>query len=387
MSWFRPAMIVVGCVCLGLASAFPTRAEDKEIEIRNAEGGLHDGWEQVIEIPAFKTPAGETVLRPAKLTLWAEQDWLSVRRNDADGAVEWQVALAHLVQGTVPVVDVDTGIAGLDLRYGTYFIRENIEWLRVLRQRKNSESAPWPKLSLQEPLRHNFGSAFWREKSVEMKGWRHNDWCWVTSGLPGDRYDIWLRLERIGLNDRGNRFEAGPRPVLVVYGDKQAMDEGDLFYAKRSLAEFADKALALQKLRKQFAQDPAPPIVASEWHNSSEASSLEKFRGNVVLLDFWGTWCGPCVANLPKVQALHEKYKDRGLIVIGVHSRQGRADVPAFLKRQSLSFPIAIDTGATAEGYGIESWPTYFLIDKSGKSPWGFSSALPSDEEIEKMLR
>jgi thiol-disulfide isomerase/thioredoxin len=115
--------------------------------------------------------------------------------------------------------------------------------------------------------------------------------------------------------------------------------------------------------------------------------SLDTFHGKVVLLDFWGTWCGPCVANLPKVQALHEKYKDRGLIVIGVHSEQGGEDVPAFLKKQPLSFPIAIDTGETVKSYGIESWPTYFLIDKSGKCPSGFSSSPPSGKQIEELLR
>jgi hypothetical protein len=118
MFWLRPAIIAVACVCLGLLPAVPARAEDKETQIRSAEVGLQNGWEQLVEIPAFKTPTGETVLRSAKVTLWVEQGWLSVRRNDADGAVEWQVALAQPVKETVPVVDVDTATGGLDLRYG-----------------------------------------------------------------------------------------------------------------------------------------------------------------------------------------------------------------------------------------------------------------------------
>ena len=90
--------------------------------------------------------------------------------------------------------------------------------------------------------------------------------------------------------------------------------------------------------------------------------------------------------NLPKVQALREKYKDLGLIVIGVHSESGAEDVPAFLEKQPLSFPIAIDTGGTAKSYGVEGLPAYFLIDKSGKCSSGSSNHPPSAKQIEELL-
>jgi thiol-disulfide isomerase/thioredoxin len=115
--------------------------------------------------------------------------------------------------------------------------------------------------------------------------------------------------------------------------------------------------------------------------------SLEKLRGKVVLIDFWGTWCGPCVKKLPALEALHKKYRDRGLVVIGVHSEQAGDLVAEFLDKEPLSFPIAVDTGDTAKSYAVDSWPTYFLIDKAGKAQWGFSSSLPREAEIEKLLR
>jgi len=81
-------------------------------------------------------------------------------------------------------------------------------------------------------------------------------------------------------------------------------------------------------------------------------------QGKVVLLDFWGVWCGPCVKKLPATQALYEKYQDEGLVVLGIHSAQQSDDLESFLDAKELTFPIVVDTGKTAESYGVEAWPT-----------------------------
>jgi cytochrome c biogenesis protein CcmG/thiol:disulfide interchange protein DsbE len=107
----------------------------------------------------------------------------------------------------------------------------------------------------------------------------------------------------------------------------------------------------------------------------------------VVLLDFWGKWCLPCVKKLPRVEALHKKYKDRGLVVIGVHSAQGSTDVEKFLQKNGVTFPTAIDNGDSATRYTVMGWPTYFLINKTGNVVWGFSNELPTESQIDKLLR
>jgi thiol-disulfide isomerase/thioredoxin len=151
--------------------------------------------------------------------------------------------------------------------------------------------------------------------------------------------------------------------------------------------ESSEHAIALAQIRKDFGKRHAPAIVGTKWFNASAEVSLEKLKGKVVLLDFWGTWCRPCVETLPAVESLHKKYGDRGLVVIGIHSELDADNVAAFLEHEKLSFPITIDTGETAKNYGIDSWPTYFLIDKTGKAQLAFSSSLPSEEEIERLLR
>ena len=105
-----------------------------------------------------------------------------------------------------------------------------------------------------------------------------------------------------------------------------------------------------------------------------------------MLLDFWGQWCGPCVEKLPRVEELHAKFKDRGLVVIGVHTTRQSDKLDEFLKARKVSFPVAIDRGETATRYGVESWPTYLLIDRAGKVVWGFSNEPPTVDRIEQLL-
>ena len=79
---------------------------------------------------------------------------------------------------------------------------------------------------------------------------------------------------------------------------------------------------------------------------------LAKYKGKVVLLDFWGTWCGPCVEKLPKVQQFAEKYAGRDVVVIGIHSEQSGETCREFVEKNKYSFPMAIDSGKTSRGRG-----------------------------------
>ena len=129
-----------------------------------------------------------------------------------------------------------------------------------------------------------------------------------------------------------------------------------------------------------------PAIDAKAWLNTDDTPTWETLKGRVVLVDFWGTWCGPCVAKLPVAQELHEKYVDRGLAVVGIHSSQGADTCAAFLKEQGYTFPVAIDSGKTAEAFTISGWPTYFLIDRTGKVVQGFTHEPPGEEAVEALL-
>jgi thiol-disulfide isomerase/thioredoxin len=110
-------------------------------------------------------------------------------------------------------------------------------------------------------------------------------------------------------------------------------------------------------------------------------------QGKVVLIDFWATWCSGCVEELPAVQKLYEKYKDQGFMVIGVHSKQGGDKAEASLKEHKVTFPVVVDDDTSVNRYAVSGWPTYFLVDRQGKVTLGFLDTLPTNEQIEALLK
>lgn len=95
--------------------------------------------------------------------------------------------------------------------------------------------------------------------------------------------------------------------------------------------------------------------------------SLESFRGSVVFLNFWATWCPPCKAELPSMQRLYEKYKGKGLVILGVDLQEGENQVKDFVKKYGLTYPILLDSnGQVGQVYGARSIPTSYIIDRKG---------------------
>ncbi|MCA9666759.1 MAG: redoxin domain-containing protein [Myxococcales bacterium] len=121
-----------------------------------------------------------------------------------------------------------------------------------------------------------------------------------------------------------------------------------------------------QKLvRSRFLGKAAPTLVARNVA-SGKALFLSRYKGKVVLLDFWATWCGPCRMTLPVLNAIARVYKKRKLAVIGV-SDEPPARLAAFAQRVGLSYTIAHDLKRRAHGeFLVTALPTMFLIDKKG---------------------
>ncbi len=99
-----------------------------------------------------------------------------------------------------------------------------------------------------------------------------------------------------------------------------------------------------------------------------EPISLNNFKGKVVYIDFWASWCGPCKQSFPFMNALQTKYKAQGLEIIAVNVDANSADATAFLTKVPANFSIALDSkGDTPKRYKVKAMPSSYLIGRDGK--------------------
>jgi thiol-disulfide isomerase/thioredoxin len=94
---------------------------------------------------------------------------------------------------------------------------------------------------------------------------------------------------------------------------------------------------------------------------------LSDLKGRPVFLNFWATWCGPCRSEMPSMEAVYKRLKDRGFEILAVNLGEDSKQVSPFMKRYKLTFPVALDTdGQAGSRYGIQAIPTSYIIDKRG---------------------
>ena len=97
--------------------------------------------------------------------------------------------------------------------------------------------------------------------------------------------------------------------------------------------------------------------------------TLSELRGQVVLVNFWTSWCPPCRKEMPAIESVYRSYKDIGLVVIGLNltAQDSKPDVSAFVKEMGVTFPIALDVNnAVGNLYRVTALPTSFFIDRNG---------------------
>ncbi len=114
------------------------------------------------------------------------------------------------------------------------------------------------------------------------------------------------------------------------------------------------------------AENVAPDFTLTDM--DGQKVSLSQFRGQVVVLNFWATWCPPCREEMPSMEKLYRDYKDKGLVMLAVNvDENGRQAVEKFLQQTPYSFPILIDSESAAQNaYGVFRFPESFIIDRNG---------------------
>jgi peroxiredoxin len=140
---------------------------------------------------------------------------------------------------------------------------------------------------------------------------------------------------------------------LVRYEHMQARSDNPQFAEALSKLEAADAA-------RQQADFTLSDLQGNRWH-------LQELKGKVVLVNFWATWCPPCRKEMPDLQALYDKYKDQGFMVVSISDEEA-AKVEPFIAERKITYPVLLDPGRKVNGlFQVEGIPKSFVYDREGK--------------------
>ena len=129
---------------------------------------------------------------------------------------------------------------------------------------------------------------------------------------------------------------------------------------------FGSSGGAASKLAR--GENPTAPAFSLSSLDTGEKVSLADYKGKPMVVNFWASWCIPCKGEAPALQQAYEKYRNQGLVVLGIDAQDFRGDARRFAKRYKLSYPIVYDgKGSTLGKWGVTGFPETFFVDRSGR--------------------
>ena len=109
---------------------------------------------------------------------------------------------------------------------------------------------------------------------------------------------------------------------------------------------------------------PMPKLEMSDWINSEVKAA--DMKGKIIVVDYWATWCGPCIASIPHNNEVAKHYADKGVLVIGACGGGGEEKMPETAKKHGIEYPTAKVSADSTKAWGVRWWPTYVVVDRKG---------------------
>ena len=137
--------------------------------------------------------------------------------------------------------------------------------------------------------------------------------------------------------------------------------------------------------------EPAPDFTLPD--DSGLAVSLSELHGQVVMINFWASWCGPCRQEMPLLEQIHQRYESLGFTLLGVNVEEDSSDAKAFLEDRPVSFPILYDPdNGVSKLYDVIAMPSTVLIDRQGNVRYlhhGFKPGYENDyqDQVRALVR
>ncbi len=319
------------------------------------------------------------------------QGWLHAWRVDADGQELWHTILGRVDQpGRVGRVEKTTPFTVVVSHPdGQTYVRDDLNRNRLSGHRQALVDEPFPGLETSAvQAQSTYQSA--AEPSTHLTRWQRDRWVWAGAGPSDASFHTVVRLAPILTVPQRQTLEKPTADQAILQWDRtEFTDDGQTFsvrYISPREKEVMHQRHAVEKGAVPFEMDIErwlQPVAGHEGLNS-----LAQLQGKVVLLDFWATWCNPCIAKMPYLAEMYERYRDQGFVVISLHSAWRANDLDDFVGQHDYAFPIALDTGETFRRYGIEPGgpiPHYILIDRDKRI--ALVNDLPTEEQIKAQLK
>lgn len=154
---------------------------------------------------------------------------------------------------------------------------------------------------------------------------------------------------------------------------------------------------ALEKPKAEVVETPEVPRNAPSYNNLVDGTdfSLASIEGEIAIIDFWATWCGPCRMEIPDFIELYDEYKDKGVTIVGISVDRDSSVVENFIKQQKINYPVIMRTKDLQEKYEtainqpIRAIPTTIIVNQAGEVAAVHIGAKPKEvfeQEIQKLL-